>query len=158
MTLELPCAEEINYWKTSRTGADAWLEKTVKLIEDFGGQVLEEYYGTDRTSGRSAYKLVFRLGSDTFDLVWPVLPSKTNDTAAAKRQAATMIYHRVKANLLHAKIFGARAAFFEFLLLPDGRTAAQASNDELVKALPGRLAQTNPLLVEGEIIDGQDIR
>ncbi len=150
--MELPNAEALNYWKTSRTSPDTWIDKTVALIEAFGGQMPEEYFGRDRTTSQSAYKLVFQIGDDTFNLVWPVLPTKSGDTTSAKRQAATMIYHRVKANLLHAKIFGSRTAFFEFLVLPDGRTAAQTSNEELTRALPGRLAEERPLLVEGEMM------
>lgn len=135
-------ADDFNYWKTSRTSPDKWLEKTVDLIEKHGGQVIQDYFGQDRTTGKAAYKITFRIDEDTFDLVWPVLPTKSgNETEAAKRQAATAIYHHVKAALLAAQVIGARVALFGFYMLPDGRTPAQVGDGYLLEALPGAFRQ-----------------
>ena len=40
MTHELPFAESVNYWKTSRTSPDTWMDKVRRQIEKLGGQVL----------------------------------------------------------------------------------------------------------------------
>lgn len=47
-----------------------------------------------------------------------------------------MLYHDVKAKSISAKVLGTRAAFFSYLMLPDGRTAAEASTPELLEAMP----------------------
>ena len=47
-----------------------------------------------------------------------------------------MLYHDIKAKAVAAKVHGARAAFFQYLLLPDGRTAAQAAAPELTSLWP----------------------
>lgn len=73
-------------------------------------------------------------------MIWPVLLSKTGHGGAARIQAATALYREVKAACVKAKFLGNRAAFFAYLLLPDGRTASQASAPELLEALPKLLA------------------
>jgi hypothetical protein len=130
-------AEEVgHYWKTSRSSPDVWVERAKKQIEKLGGTVLMEGFGNEPATGRAAFALAFEIGEDRFRLVWPVLPSKTGDGRAAKVQAATMLYHDVKAKSISAKVLGARAAFFSYLMLPDGRTAAEASTPELLEAMP----------------------
>jgi len=47
-----------------------------------------------------------------------------------------MLYHDVKTKCLKAAIFGARTAFFEYLVLPDGRMVSQVSNPELSDISP----------------------
>jgi hypothetical protein len=47
-----------------------------------------------------------------------------------------MLYHDVKHRCVLVKVFGARQAFFNYLMLPDGRTAAQAATAELVDLYP----------------------
>lgn len=128
-------AEEVNYWRSSRTSPDIWLEKAKREIARAGGEVLGEGFGSDN-AGRAAYMLVFEFSGERFKAVWPVLPSKSNDGRAARIQAATMLYHDVKARAVSAKVLGVRAAFFSYLLLPDGRTAAEASTPELMEAMP----------------------
>ena len=130
-------AEDIgHYWKTSTSAPDRWIEKTKKLIADAGGTVLAEGFGSETQTGRAAYMLTFQLADQMFRITWPVLPSRTGNMTAAKRQAATMLFHDVKARIMASKVLGARAAFFNWLVLPDGRTAAQASLPELMEQLP----------------------
>lgn len=133
---KLPYAEDCNYWKSGQSSPDTWLERTAKLIQGVSGTVVGEAFGRDATTGRSAYMLQFTLGSDRFKLVWPVLPSRTRNEKAARIQAATMLYHDVKARCVSATVLGVRAAFFTFLQLPDGRNAAEAGTPELVATLP----------------------
>lgn len=134
-------AEDVNYWKTSTKSPDTWMEKTKELIEGIGGIVLMEGFGQEEYSGYSAYMLGFELGGQKFKIIWPVLSSKKQETIAARRQATTFIYHDVKARVMSAKVLGTRAAFFSYLQLPDGRTASQATVDELVQGIPYMLKE-----------------
>lgn len=52
----LPYAEDINYWQTSNTSPDIWMDKTRKLISQFGGQVISEAFGNQ--GDRSAFLLI----------------------------------------------------------------------------------------------------
>lgn len=135
---ELPRAETLNYWMTSKKGADSWVDKAEDEIEAAGGSVLGRAFGSEPQTGRSAFMLEFSLGGERFRIVWPVLPS--DEPAAARRQAATMLYHDVKSRCVGAKIFGERVAFFSYLMLPDGRSATQIANTDLAKALPSFLS------------------
>ena len=141
----LPHAEDVNYWKTGRSAPDAWLDRAKKEIEKAGGHHLGEGFGSDAATGRSAYMIAFELEGDQFKIVWPVLPSRGENERAARVQAATMLYHDVKARCVSAKVRGARAAFFSYLLLPDGRTAAGASVPELVDVVPTWLSRPKEL-------------
>jgi len=136
--MDLPYAEDLNYWKSGTSAPDKWIEDAMRLIENLGGTVLSQAFGAER-SGRAAYMINFVIGGEEFRLVWPVLPTKNGklaDSLPAKRQAATMLYHDVKTKCLKAAIFGARTAFFEYLVLPDGRMASQVSNPELSHISP----------------------
>jgi hypothetical protein len=148
---DLPYAESLNYWKTSTARPDTWIGKTVKLIQSFGGTVIGEAFGSEQNTGRSAYMLAFTLQGDSFKIVWPVLPSRTKNERAARVQATTMLYYDIKTKLLSVAIFGARTVFFQNLLLPDGRTAAQVSIPDLLTGIPAMLS--GPQLVEGEIVE-----
>lgn len=135
-------AEDVgSYWKTSQSSPDSWMEKTKKLITNAGGTVLAEGFGSETQTGRAAYMLTFQIADQMFRITWPVLPSRTGNMTAAKRQAATMLYHDVKARIMASKVLGARAAFFNWLVLPDGRTAAQASLPELAEQLPALMTR-----------------
>lgn len=144
---ELPYAEGINYWKTSRSSPDLWLERIKKLIAKAGGAVLADGFGHDAVTGSGAYMLGLALGQERYKIVWPILPSKTGDDLSAKRQAMTMMYHDVKSRIVSAKVLGTRAAFFSYLMLPDGRSASQVAAPELLEALPSFL---RPALPAGE--------
>lgn len=131
-------AEDMPYWKTSRTQPDSWLEKVKEEIHRAGGQVLSTMYGDDST-GRAAYMIRFRFGSDEFRLVWPVLKSRVGNMQAAKIQAVTMLYHLVKARAIEVRVRGARTAFYGDLLLTTGQTAAEASQEQFLGNLPALL-------------------
>lgn len=131
-------AEDVNYWKTGTSAPDTWLDKTKAEIRTAGGKVLNEAFGSQE--GRAAYMLEFSFGGDRFRAVWPVLSSKTKNERAARIQAATMLYHDVKAKCVSAKVHGVRAAFFQYAVLTDGRTAAQAAEPELINLYPKMLS------------------
>ena len=154
--MELPYAETLNYWKTGKSSPDAWIEKARRQIEKLGGVVTGEAFGRDG-NGRAAYMLSFEIGGDAFRVVWPVLPVKNpRDERAARVQAATMLYHDVKARCLAAAVLGARTAFFAYLMLPDGRQAAEVGIPELARLSPLRLAAPQPFGSDDEVvIDGE---
>lgn len=127
-------AEDVNYWKTSNVAPDGWIDKAKAEIKAAGGKVLGDAFGDQ--DGRAAYMMEFTFGADRFRLVWPVLSSKTKADRAARIQAATMLYHDVKSKCVSAKVHGLRAAFFQYALLPDGRTAAQLATPELTDRYP----------------------
>lgn len=128
-------AEDVNYWKTGTSAPDTWIERAKSEIWAAGGSTLGEAYGRD-SEGRAAYLLEFAFDDDRYRAVWPVLTSRTHNERAARIQAATMLYHDVKAKCVSAKVHGARAAFFQYLMLPDGRTAAQLAAPELTQQYP----------------------
>lgn len=135
--MDLPYAEDINYWKTSKSTPDTWLDKAEGVIEGLGGQVSVRAKG--KTNGKTAFLMEFTFNPEKFRIVWPVLPSERGDTRSAERQAATLLYHDVKARSLRASIFGNRSAFFDFLQLEDGRTVTQLSSQELIDYIPKAL-------------------
>lgn len=135
--MKLPYAEKINYWKTSKSAPDVWLARAQDIIETLGGIISIRAMGT--TLGRKAFMMEFTFAEDRFRALWPVLPTEyeySDKDKAAERQAATLLYHDVKARSLRCAIFGARNAFFDFLLLEDGRTPAQLSSPELIGCMP----------------------
>jgi hypothetical protein len=133
-------AEDINYWKTGTTAPDTWIDHAKKEIVSAGGTIGNEAFGRD-AEGRSAYMLEFAFSGERFRAVWPVLPTRGGaNERAARIQAATMLYHDIKAKCVAAKVHGARAAFFQYALLPDGRTAAQLTTPELADRWPRLLS------------------
>jgi hypothetical protein len=146
-------AEDVgHYWKTSKTGADTWIDKAVSLITKHGGKPLQRFSGWDMASGRSAFMIAFEMDGDVFKITWPVLKSKTKNERAARVQSATLLYHSVKGRLLEAKIRGPRAAFFGFLTLPDGRSASELGTHELSEY--SGLFNT-PQLESGDIVEAK---
>ena len=137
--MDLPYAEKLNYWKTSQSSPDTWIDRAEKQIQKLGGKVYGHAFGTMPDTMKSAYMLTFEIEGERFKIIWPVLPSKTNNEKAAKRQAATFLFHDVKARCLSATVIGVRTAFFSYLLLPDGMTAAQHSLDEINELFPKML-------------------
>jgi hypothetical protein len=134
-----PYAEDLNYWKTGQSSPDTWVDRARGEIRAAGGKPGGDAIASDG-QGRAAIWLEFELQGERYRIVWPVLASKTGNQRAARIQAATMLYHDIKARCVAAKVLGARAAFLTFLLLPDGRTAAEASTPELAERYP-RLLQ-----------------
>lgn len=134
----LPYAEDLgHYWKTGSSSPDTWLEMAKKLIREVDGEITAEGFGSVGT--QSAYMLVFRINEDKFKVVFPVLYSRAGNTIAAKRQAATMLYHDIKAKCMVASVLGVKAAFFTYLMLSDGRTASELAAPELSAAFPLQL-------------------
>lgn len=137
MTTKLPFAEDINYWQTGKSSPDTWIDNAQKEIKAIGGKILGWAFGSENSTGRAAYMLEFELSGDRFKIVWPVLPTRNGkNEVSARIQAATMLYHDVKARCVTAKVLGKRSAFFSYLLLPDGRTAAAVATPELATTLP----------------------
>jgi len=133
--IDIVYADDVNYWKTSGASSESWLEKTKKLISDFGGIVHSEMLGT--FNGRSALMLGFVFEDNQYKIVYPVLAVRQEqDVPHAKRQAATALYHEVKALVVSAKFRGIRATFHSYLVLSDGRTAGELSAPEIVDAIP----------------------
>lgn len=156
---KLPYAESVNYWKSGTSIPDKVIQDAIKQIEEIGGTLVVNAFGRD-TAGNSAYMLQFKINDDTFKVVWPVLPTRfvrnkktqaTNEMAA-KRQAAAFIFHDIKAKCMVAKVLGARPAFFQYLMLPDGRTTTEATGQELIAGLPD-LFNAQPRLDSG-VIEG----
>ena len=138
--MELPYAEDINhYWETSHSSPDQWLERAKKLIVELEGVIVAEGYGS--MAEHAAYMLAFKIGEDSFKVTWPVLPSRTGKELAAKRQAATLLYHDIKAKAMTASVLGPRVAFFSYMMLSDGRTASELASPELSREFPLQLGQ-----------------
>lgn len=135
-------AESVNYWQTSRSSPDKWLERAKKEIGKAGGEVIAEGFLSE--PGKAAFMLAFVLGQDSYKMIWPVLESKGGKVLAAKVQAATALYHEVKAACVKAKFLGTRTAFFAYLMLPDGRVASEISAPELVATLPSLFLLAEP--------------
>jgi len=131
----MPDAEDINYWMTGTSSPDTWLEKAKKQIADLGGKTITEAFGKDET-GNAAYLLVFEFADERYKIVWPVLRSRSGKEKAARIQAATMLYHHVKALCISATVLGRRQAFFSHLLLPDGRATSELAMPEIVSLQP----------------------
>lgn len=128
-------AEDLNFWQTGEKRApDRWIEFAKEQIKGLGGHVFAEAFGADE--GRAAYVLGFEIAGDRFKVVWPVVKSRCGNVAAERRQAATTLYHVVKAKCLEAVIRGPRVAFAGDWLLPSGRTVGEMSSEELMHALP----------------------
>lgn len=127
-------AEDVNYWQTSKTSTDTWMDRAKKEIDRVGGQVTGEGFISE--PGRAAFLLAFQIEVDNFKMVWPVLESKAGNIKAARIQAATALYHEVKAACVKARFLGARTAFFAYLTLPDGRVASQLAAPELLDVMP----------------------
>jgi len=138
--MELPYAEDLgHYWKTGSSSPDTWLEMAKKLIREVNGEITAEGFGSIGT--QAAYMLAFRINDDKFKVVFPVLYSRAGNTIAAKRQAATMLYHDIKAKCMVASVLGIKAAFFSYLMLPDGRVANEVATPELAQNFPLLLGQ-----------------
>jgi hypothetical protein len=135
MGIDLPYAEDVgHYWKTSQSSPDAWMERAKKIIKDLGGEIIADAYGS--SSGRAAFMLAFKIKGQNYKVVWPVLPSFSGKEGAAKRQAATMLYHDVKAKAMTASVLGIEVAFFSYMMLPDGRVSSELARPELGEAFP----------------------
>ncbi|MEL6526016.1 MAG: hypothetical protein AAFQ07_09935 [Chloroflexota bacterium] len=130
-----PKAYDVNYWKSSKSSPDTWVERTKDEIECIGGVILSELAGT--MNGKTAFMIAFQLDDHYYKIVYEVLPiDDPKDLIAAKRQAATAMYHEVKALCVAAKFRGVKAAFNSYLVLEDGRTVAEHTEPDLIESLP----------------------
>lgn len=131
-------AEDVgHYWKTSTASPDTWLDKAKKLIASIGGKIVGEGFLNDVATGRAAYLLSFQAEGETYHIKWPVLPTRqAKDEKAARVQAATMLYHDVKARCVNVKVRGVRFAFLNYYALPTGQTVSEAADEALIEALP----------------------
>lgn len=133
--MDLPYAEDVgHYWQTSRSPADIWIDRAKKTIKDLGGEIIGDAYGS--SSGNAAFMLAFKIKGQNYKVVWPVLPSFSGKEGAAKIQAATMLYHDVKAKAMTASVLGVEVAFFSYMMLPDGRMSSELAKPELAEAFP----------------------
>jgi hypothetical protein len=81
--------------------------------------------------------LQFQIGEEYFKIVWPILESRAGNLKSATVQAATLMFHDVKARCMTAKILGARTAFFAYYMLPDGRSASEVNNEQAAQLFDG---------------------
>ena len=135
--------EKLPYWKTGQSSPDIWIEKAINLIVKFGAKLQGQAYGHDASTGDEAFMIAFSTDEENYRITWPIpQPKYEKDRGAAKRQAATMLYHDVKARLLYAEIHGFRNAFLPMLLvsgngrkLPLGQIATPELTQEFPKLL-----------------------
>ena len=80
--------------------------------------------------------LAFKIKDQKYKVVWPVLPTYSGKEGSAKRQAATLLYHDVKAKAMTASVLGVEVAFFSYMMLPDGRVSNELAKPELAEAFP----------------------
>jgi hypothetical protein len=145
---EVIFADDLPYWKTSTQAANHWIEKAGIEIERAGGEVIGDACGK-LPGGGTALILQFRLGGDVFRILWPVVtPRSERDLPVARRQAATALFHDVKARCMSVRFLGARSAFCGFLLLPDGRTVGEIATRQPLE-LP-EILSLHKALVSGE--------
>lgn len=134
-------ANDVDYWKTgSKRSATKWIDLTVKQLRDHGATDIVQAVGEQ--NGRTAFMLQFKLGGEPHRVVWEVLPTRTAaqaDDRAAVVQAATSLYHDVKARCVAATRYGDDAGFFQFKMLPDGRTVQDLALPELLDNFGGLL-------------------
>lgn len=155
-------AEDVNYWQSSNTSPHTWMDRTKKTIEKTAEKLKVSFEVTGEVFGsfesKAAFVFMFRLGEDRFKIQWPVLKTKSGkNQRSAEIQAATALYRDVKQKCVTALVFGPRTAFFSYLQLPDGRTVAEASTPELMRAMLPLLVGTNESsVVEGDYIVGEE--
>lgn len=145
-------ADDLPYWKTSRSHPDTWLEKAGREIERAGGEVTLQLAVQNTARGEAAFMIGFILDGDDFRIEWPVLtPKRPADLRWARVQTATMVYHDVKARCVSARVHGARRAFCAYLILPDSdQTVGRAVSVSDLAGLPPQLTAMGRLLPAGE--------
>ena len=57
--MDLPFADEVNYWKTGRSSPDVWIGKTVELLKKLGATGIAEAFGA--RDGKAAFILAFAI-------------------------------------------------------------------------------------------------
>lgn len=126
-------AEDLPYWKTSKSGVETWLDRTEKLLTEIKAIVHTRIVG--KSMGREGILIGYTINDEEFRISWPVLSTKKEgDSSAALRQAATMIYHDTKARVNRIKIFPPRVVFSDWLLI-EGKTLAESNEEEGLNTL-----------------------
>lgn len=130
-------AEDLNYWQTGKSDPDQWVEKAKDQLVKLGAKIEAQGFGMNG-DGKAAYMIGFTIKEDSFKIIWPVMKLKYNNSSerAAKIQAATMLYHYVKAVALYVAVVGPKTALFSHYMLPDGRMASQVAGNELMAMVP----------------------
>lgn len=139
-------AEDLNYWKTSKSSPDSWMDKTKKQIENLKGKILVEGFGM--ADGKAAFMIAFEIEGEKFKVIWPVVKSYSGNEKAERIQAATSLYHYVKGVCLYAVVVGFRTAFFSHLMLPGGKIASQIANEDIEKTIPEMLLISERKLIQ----------
>ena len=148
--------ERVNYAELKAHGFGFVVVKLDQyLTEEHVTLALTEGFIRESGTGRAAFLIEFLLQDNHFKLIWHVLKSRAGDEKAAKVQAATAMYHDVKAKCLRSIWAGARAAFLEWLLLPNGQTAAEAVSPDLLAAIPALISPRMGLLPGSDVVDGE---
>jgi hypothetical protein len=131
----MPYAEDVNFWATGKSDPGKWIDAAKRQLKALGGEFKGEGFGSDG-EGKAAFMLAFEIKGDKFKIIWPVLKSRSGNERGARVQAATSLYHYVKAVCLYAAVVGTRTAFFSHFMLTDGRTASEVSGHELAEMTP----------------------
>jgi hypothetical protein len=126
-------AEDFPYWKTSKSSAETWRNNAAVEIKRAGGDIVSA--GDIMLEGRSTVFITFKIDGEEYRVQYPVLQSRTKNEVAAKIQAATAMYHDIKARCNSLRWTGARIAFGGYRLLPSGLTDGQLSTPELASQL-----------------------
>lgn len=131
-------AHDVNYWRTGQRDPDTQLGRAEQHILDAGGTIDARCIGM--IGGIESILLSFTIEGESFRIVWPVLATMNDDDRSLRRaariQAATFVYHDVKAKCLAAQVLGWRTAMLPYLITTNGRTVAELSNPELERCLP----------------------
>lgn len=115
-----------------------WLEKAADEVRAVAGNV-KGVSEITTDAGSVVFVMIFDLGGDRFKVQWPVLTPRVMhpvNAKSAKIQAATALYHDVKARCVTLKFLGSRDAFMPFLLLEGGKTVSEAVPEVFLRALP----------------------
>lgn len=123
MITQKPLAETVNYYGTSQKSPDTWIEKAVKEIQSVKGRIIGQGFKSEYGQPE-LFMILFRIGEQEYKILWEVLPTKKS-ILAARRQAATMLYHHVKHLCIVAKVRGIQNTFLEFLIAPNGQTIGE---------------------------------
>ena len=134
--MKLPYAHDVDYWKTgSKRSTAQWVALAIEQIRQHGGTNIISAEGEQ--NGEEAFMLGFELAGDRHKIVWPVLPVRYDaDKVAARRQAATTLYHDVKAKCVAATRYGVDFGFFPCRVLPNGQTVSELATPDLMDVVP----------------------
>lgn len=135
-----PYAEDMNYFKTSKKSADAWLDDTVELVESISGKVTDR--AIVKKGDREVCFIKWEHNHKTYQFLWETLPVKLKgNERAARVQMVTALYHAVKAKVIEAKFRGVDTAFAGDRLV----------SGEPIALLADKIENQTLLLIEGEV-------